>query len=743
MRRRSLIWALVTLLLLGGAAAPAPSGAAGGGTTGIDAVILIDQSGSMYGAGLRGAGNDPANHRIGQAKNIVYRLAEHVEGTSLVHRVAVIDFGTAASAAFPERLRLSYDPADPGAALRGAKTVAERYLTQKNLGDTNTPGAMALGLRQFEQMDASEPLPERRRVMLILTDGRPDLPGVKSLAALRDEVVSGADALKSREVGIWVVGLNDADNYWNEGDGAFWEKVAGAGRARLAETSSTSISALIQDIVNEWLGVRGLPIGKEYECPPYLRRVIFNINFGVPHSTVSVTDPRGVNVPLSTGGPASTPGTFARFIVEDPAPGTYRVNQDPSRSYTNFVEPFSPNLHRIAPAAKTSREAEALVVFRATDGRGEPLEVLPDWPIRASVLVTSPSGAAQELAATFEGDGKFQAKWKPSELGVHRVRLKGLVTLKGGSQFDVFGSDANAYDDRLEVDNSRPLWLEMSSPSPAAGFRVMPWGGSTRVEFSLLDSAKARVANPGGLVRDPQSWLALQVVDKSGVPLSDPVPLAPGDSGSFGADLPVRLDWKGGEGWWVPGELSLRVIAQPDRLGGEQFLDSVALPEGAEGLRVGGDPLSVGPLDVRYSWLALAPAALLPLAALLLLAWRLLPGGLVWWADSRRRRTVELKIYDGNDDPNGDYARRLPITARQSLNYDRKLTLQVDGEDVLAKKFRVRRDFSPDSVTATLEYSWQNDPDARTYTLMLVRGRPQRLKGLPSGDILASLDIHQ
>lgn len=192
----------------------------------------------------------------------------------------------------------------------------------------------------------------------------------------------------------------------------------------------------------------------------------------------------------------------------------------------------------------------------------------------------------------------------------------------------------------------------------------------------------------------------------------------------------------------MPGVMNLRVVAQPKRLSSENYLDSIMLPEEIEDKRVGGDPLTVGPIGVRYSWLIFIPVALILFGIPLLLLWRLLPNSLIWWADSRRRRTVELKIYDGNNDPNGDYAKRLPATSRQSFNYDRKLTIQVNGEDVLASKFRIKRDLAADVVTATLEYSWQNDADARTYTTMLIKGKAQRLKGLPSGDFLASLDIH-
>jgi len=42
-------------------------------------------------------------------------------------------------------------------------------------------------------------------------------------------------------------------------------------------------------------------------------------------------------------------------------------------------------------------------------------------------------------------------------------------------------------------------------------------------------------------------------------------------------------------------------------------------------------------------------------------------------------------------------------------------------------------------VHARLEYGWQNE-SKQTYTVLLTKGKAQRLKGLPSGDVLVSLD---
>src|SRR5215213_9569854 len=570
-RTRSLSFVFILML---GVVAVMPSGSTVAATsdfTGLDVVILIDQSASMWGA----RANDLWEHRIGQTKNIVYRLAEHVEGTSFVHRFSVIDFGDEASTAFPAPLALRYDPKDPGKALREAKALVERYVTAKNLRDTNTPDAMALGFKELERMASSERLEGRRRVMLLLTDGRPDLPkqGV-SREELRNRIKGHANELKSGDVEIWVVGLNDATNYWNEEDGKFWEEIAGAGHARLAETASTNISTLVQEIVNEWLEVHGTAVDKEYECPPYLRRIIFNINFGLPRAPISVFTPGGLEIPLSSGGAASSPGTFARFVVDDPLPGIYQINQDPSRSYKNFVETFSPEIERLSPVAATSVETETRIVLQARDSKGQPLEILPDWPINASVIITSPSGVAVEIPATFKGEGKFELRWKPPATGIYNVRPKGLVRLKNGSTFDVFGSNAHSFNEKLEVNDSRPYWLQMISPDPAWGVRLSPGQDSTRIEFALIDNKREQVTKPESVLKDPATWLALQLVDKSGVPLSAPVPLRLTSAGTFEASIPVSLNWKAGEGWWNASQLGIRVIAQPDRMPAKNFLDS-------------------------------------------------------------------------------------------------------------------------------------------------------------------------
>ena len=713
-------------------------------TSGLDVVFVIDQSGSMWGAGPGFTKNDKWGHRIGQAKNIIYRLAEHASETSFVHRVIVVDFGDEASLAARSPLIIKYDPKDPGRLLSETKAWTERYVTAKDLLNTNTPAGMELGLNELKKLEAAESLPNRRKVMLLLTDGRPDLGrGKESLEVLRKQIESVTAKLNENNLELWLVALNDSSNYWIEGDSEFWERVAGKNRARLAETASTNIATVIQDIVDDWLGVTSAAADKEYDCPPYLRRIIFNINFSAPRSPVTITDPEGNSVPLSSGGSASSPGTFSRFIVDGPQPGIYKINHDPSRGYTSGVELFSPDIQRIKPAKKTSIAVESQLLFQVRDRAGNPLQLLPEYPIKPSVLVTQPGGTQTEIPASYIDDGKFEAAWKPPAVGKYQLRLKGIVTLKNGNEIDVFGSNALTYDEDLEADDSRPYWLQITG-SASAGMSIFPWQDMADFELTLLDHKKEKVASPQDVVKNPETWLAVQVVDKSGIPIGKPAPLNLTPNGTFVASLPMSLQWKNGEGWLRSGRLDLQVVAQPDRLPEKTYLDSVELPSSYQ-QRINNDSLTVGNISVHYSWLFLGFLLLIVLVVLLAGAAfvfrRVLPGAVVRWIDSSRRRTVDLKIYDGNDDPNGDFAKKFPLTSRGYFKADRMISLQINGTEVVASKFRITRDLIPDVVSVQINYSWNVKPE-ESYKIRLVKGRPQRLKGLPEGgDYLIALDV--
>lgn len=741
MRKRTLI--LLPLLLIAHSSVvlmQTQSGTPAATFSGLDVTILLDQSGSMW----KNPRNDRYAHRIGQSKNLIYRLAEHVEGTALVHRVSVIDFGSTASVALSNHV-IRYNPADPGSALRDTKAVIERVVVERPMGDTNPADAMHLALMEYAKMDAAQALPGRRRVLLVITDGRPDLPG-RSPSDLQTAVKTEAQSLKAKNVEMWVVGINDASNYWNDGDGVFWEGVTELpGHARLAETASSKIFTIIQDIADDWLGSKSAALkGDEYNCPPYLRRIVFSVNMGQPRSAVGVTDPDGKDIPPSSGGPSINPGNFTRFVVDDPKIGVYKIKRDPTRSYSWRVEETAADIKRLAPAKATGFEAPARILFQARDNKSNPLQMLNDYPINGVISIVPPTGSPIELKADYLGDGKFGASnWQPPALGTYRVRIKGLVKLKDGSEVDVFKSNASSYDEVLDVNNLHAYFIRLENPQPAAGFRVKKPASEGELRFVVVDAKGNKVTNLATLVKDPASWLSLDLVDKSGATSGGPpLPLSLSGDGTYSAPIPMRLEWLSGEGWWNSGHLNIRLSEQSGCITAGNYLDSIQLSSDEESQRIGGDPLALS-LAVRFSWIVLgiALAVVLVIVGLvfLLVFKRLIPKILIWITDYRAGRTVIIRIYNADLDPDGVSGSKFPATGNINFKYDRKFRVSTDSGEYTALKLRIRRAPITQRVEAEVLYSWNKDPK-KNYIVPLRKGRIERLKGLPSSSYAIRLE---
>jgi len=154
--------------------------------------------------------------------------------------------------------------------------------------------------------------------------------------------------------------------------------------------------------------------------------------------------------------------------------------------------------------------------------------------------------------------------------------------------------------------------------------------------------------------------------------------------------------------------------------------------------------MTVGPIDVSYSRWVLGVALLVPIviaaALVLFLIFIVMPGVMMWWID--RRRLVELKLYDGDLDPAGDSAQKYRAGRWNKFKYDRQISVSVNGENVVASTFRVKRVLSPDDVRAEVEYCWQNDPQKKLHRSIVTKGRAERLKGLSGGYVLR-LDAQQ
>ena len=724
--------AVLLAALLALAVVPAQAGEA------IDLVVAIDQSGSMWGnPSVHPGKNDPWQHRIGATKQVIFRLIQNAADTGAIHRFSIVEFADEAKVPVSGQI-IRADKSDPS-SLDRVRALLETAVSAKDWGNTNTAAAIEAAAGELRAMSRSAPAGPRRRVVLLITDGRPTVPGMTP-DALRASIRAHAARLASEGVELWVVGLNDADNYWTAGDGPFWEQVAGTNRARLAENASAAMPSIFQSIVDDWLGVRSTVVrGDQYDCPPYLRRIVFNVTFGRPHGDVKILDPDGKLVPRTAGGPAVTPGTFALFTVDDPKPGIYTIQRDASRSETVHVEELSPLIERLEPRGESDANVETPLVFRARTAAGDSVKPLAEHPIDASVVVTDPAGNRVDLPAKMRDDGRFVASWKPAKPGRYSAILHGFVRRKDGSQYDVLSNAGGSYSPVINVGKRQPYALRLVAPDPAKGLRTVPWRSRTELRFDLLDPGGA-VVKPAGLIAQPDTWLTVQSLDAEGAALDAPVPMHTDADGQFIAEVPFSVAWRKGEGAWrKPGALAFKVTPAPGRLTGPRYLRAVALPSGLEDRRVAGDPLSVGPIDVRLARWLLALVALLAALCVVLLFWRLfarwLPSTFIDRHDHALGRTVSLRVYDELKDPTGSAAVDFGLNGKRVA--DLPLHIDVDGNFVNADRFRFVREVSERKPRGTLQYRWRGNK--RTFSTRLSAGDARSLDGLPGGNYVALL----
>jgi len=510
------------------------------GNAGLDVVFVIDESGSMWGSKRHPKANDKYRHRISIVENVILRLAEQVKGTSRVHHISVIEFGgdTPTSVAVPiSNMVLKYDPAHPDAVVDNAlyEVLTTLYTRKHNMGNTNTSLAMRTALTEFQKLKTASGGVTREQKLLIITDGRP-YTYRKQLSHLQRDIKNQASTLKYGKVGLWVVGLNDASNYWNSGDGEFWEEVVGFKNAHLAQTSFPSIAMIVQHIIDQWLDVESVSLLQEtYHSRPYLTRIVFNAHFSKPGAQLEIIDPNGYPVSRTTG--TTQQRTYARYVIEkeDVIVGTYQINKRSSSGYKIFVEQHPPTLLYIGPQGTINQNVKNRIVFKIMQGT-QGLTEFPYWPVTAKIRVIPPVGHPQILPAIFEGKGKYSASWTPTQLGIHQFDFQVKVevqTDKGPRHYDLVDDkitaqvEVLAYTPSHSASSAIPdnaIWLHLEQPDPEKGLGRYPWDKTVIIDFSVY-KGEHQITTLQKLVKQPETWLTLEVMDKSGIPLSAPISL--------------------------------------------------------------------------------------------------------------------------------------------------------------------------------------------------------------------------
>lgn len=747
-RRRAAL--LIAALFFLGLAAPlmaqTPAASARTGP-GIDLIFVIDHSGSMWRHPKYPSGpNDRDGHRVGAVRETIERLAQDAEAGRDAHTISVIDYNSRVYTVL-DGVELSRVGGQPGAAINRARSEAARVADRRELAHpfTDTAAAFRAALDTARKLGAASP--RRQRLAILITDGRPYVDGAGNYATMlhqqRDSLRRSIADLAGLGFESWIVGINDADNYWSDArygqpDGEFWAQATG-NRARLALHAFPDIAKLVGDILDGKLGVRGtLVAGDTVEVPPFRRRAVFTVTADRPGAPLDVTDPRGR---LWAANPQPD-RTASRIIVPDPVPGTYRIARQTGFSYVIRLELDPPGVERVEPAGLAPLLVLSRLVLRLTGDGGGPLPVTPADVASVHLTATGPSGTPQVLPATVLPDGRIAADWTASEPGVHALALN-MTMHRGGVAADLFDG-AGSPPLSVEVSSKRPVFLTLDAPHPVETTSLLWPPPAVRTVFGLAGAdGRAITAAEAGIV-DPGTFLKMQRVDEVGAPYGPEIPAAFDGHGHWTASLPLDPAWSGGEGWWTPAAARLRVIPAGTALGRDHELDSLRLPPEAADRRVGADRWTVGPLTAAVpGWLAGLTAATLVLlllaafAGLLVLA---LPGVIVRSRDTAAGRRLQVTLHDPLADPLRARARKLAVHGRHTTRSDRNMVLEVAGTTVTLPRFRFVRDLSATRTAAgTVVYRWPSDRKSRR--LRLRAGEPPRpFPGHPNSQYVIGLD---
>jgi len=161
----------------------------------IDVVLVIDNSNSMF--DKDGVGSDPEQRRIEGAHLFIHSLG--VDSATADHRLSVITFGGTASTVVPLTLLDS-------AARRQA--IADRIAQPERMDWTNPAAALSLARTTLSETGGSG----RRRVVVLLTDGKPEWPrgtAGRDQNAVSAELAAIGRAYAEEELTLYVVLLSN------------------------------------------------------------------------------------------------------------------------------------------------------------------------------------------------------------------------------------------------------------------------------------------------------------------------------------------------------------------------------------------------------------------------------------------------------------------------------------------------------------------------------------------------------
>jgi len=486
--------------------------------SGIDLIVALDQSASMWGIGQDYPATDPARRRIYTTQYLIDYLAFDNEFVNphRTNRVVVVSFGSP----HLTHLLVNLTPLDAEAAAAEAK----EEVVAENLWNTSFLSAFELIREVFPVGTDEEVLSGlRHRVIVLITDGGPydvrELTYQEYFAEIGDYYNSELGADKYQ---LYVVGIDDTDRYWSDVE-TYWKDIATEDhvvRVESVDEVNREIVRQICPLLNETgtgSECRLQEIGPHF-IQPYARSVSFSFFKYDPDARIYLYRADGSPVSVDPPDPdvlgyQSTPRDEL-FVLGNPAPGCWRSERVGTGRVDVFTQIVFSNLQMTVPSEAHPQLLPLRLEFELCDSEGERIDELAEYPITCGGILLDPDNGEQFIDTQRIGSGLYSSmrSAETSAIGPYELTILGTTTISeplpclsavGSTPVFTRTFQIPVYTPPFQVTTPISPHLQYW-PAESVGVHFVDLGGSPiEVPIDALADVRLSLSSPSG------DWLSL------------------------------------------------------------------------------------------------------------------------------------------------------------------------------------------------------------------------------------------
>lgn len=378
---------------------------------GADIVFVVDQSGSMSGASGR-APSDPFDLRADAVRYVIERIGitKLYFNQQSRYRIGVVSFGDSARVDLP-LTEISAINADGWTQERKNLQSAVK---SEPLGFTNI--AEGLRVAHDEVFNQADPIPgDRAKVVIVLTDGRPDLqegPDQTDDTATyfrRTLLPQVQNQFPKSDYLFYIVAIDDINDFWPTTE-SYWSQMSASRGRALRLAGSTEMPAAFTGILEDFIHTQAVKLTPgPFQMPAYLQRVIFTILKSSPTAGAQIVRPDGVALTQGGNVDIRSNGSLIQLIeVSRPVPGQWTITVDSNTRYDIYFEPVQATIQRIEPSRDLAQNTETTLVFQVRDQGGIPLPEAAGYPLSLQLSLESPNGSLPSITLSRGSNDTYQ-----------------------------------------------------------------------------------------------------------------------------------------------------------------------------------------------------------------------------------------------------------------------------------------------------------------------------------------------